>query len=101
VKRPPLEKLHRIALRGINMEIPQAVDMAATIEYALALEVALKALKEDYADSEGCYCGQLVGGCKSDGEPLGICGYCKAVDTLGTANETPGSRDDSPEAKQK
>jgi hypothetical protein len=53
---------------------------------------ALQLLKEDFADSEGCYCGQVVGGTK-DGEPLGICGYCKADAALakacGTANEQP------------
>jgi hypothetical protein len=43
---------------------------------------ALKALKEDYADSEGCYCGQMIGGTDSEGLPLGKCGYCLASEAF-------------------
>lgn len=63
----------------------QCLANARLIAAAPKLLEALQALKMDYADSEGCYCGQLVGGCKADGVPKGACGYCLALDAIADA----------------
>lgn len=59
---------------------------ARLIAAAPDLLEALKILMEDYAEHEGCYCGQLIGGCSAQGgEPLGKCGYCKASAAIAKA----------------
>ncbi len=62
-----------------------AVEHGPSESAAADLLEAVKILKEDYADSEGCYCGQLIGGADSDGLPLRKCGYCKAVNAIAKA----------------
>jgi len=78
VKRPNLEHLRRIAERGMNMEIPQARDMAETIDYALGLEGALDLIRRGYPNPQSI-----------------------AKDALGTQDASSGSRDSSPEATKK
>jgi len=65
---------------------------------SLALAEALKVLKEDYADSEGCYCGQLVQGCDAEGQPRGVCGFCLTRAALAqyTAQNALASREGLP-----
>jgi hypothetical protein len=51
----------------------------STLLAAPDLLEALEALFVDYAEFEGCYCGQIVGGCaQGTGKPLGKCGHCLA-----------------------
>ena len=59
-----------------NVELVRQI--ASEQDLSDSLAAALKALKEDYADSEGCYCGQIVGGTNGEGEPNHICGWCIA-----------------------
>ncbi len=65
--------------------VPASVEREPSESAAADLLEAVKILKEDYADSEGCYCGQLIGGSDSDGLPLRKCGYCKAVNAIAKA----------------
>lgn len=48
---------------------------ARLIAAAPDLLEACRTLFEDFAEAEACYCGQLIGGCDSDGQPREICGY--------------------------
>ena len=79
MNRPPLEKLRRIAQRGIDMEVPQATDMAKTIDYALHLESALDLIRRL---------------CPADPQAI-------AADAPGTSNVTSESPKPTPEATAK
>jgi hypothetical protein len=99
VNRPPLEKLRRIAECGIHLDIPQAKDMAETIDYALGLEKALLFVRGWFHGLEGN---------TTPDDPLAQirkrvhAPVHKAIDeVLGTANEAAGSRNDPPEANKK
>lgn len=47
---------------------------------------ALQTLFVDFAEFEGCYCGQVIGGSKRDGAPTGACGHCLAEKALAKAS---------------
>lgn len=109
MNRPPLETLRRIAERGINLEIPQAKDMAEVIDYALGAEAQLKRNRQSLVnilemrklDSEKW--GQRDGyggryGALTREEIEGV--IAQIDEALGTANETAGSLTDPPEAKE-
>lgn len=69
-----------------------AVKLAGELQdLALELTRALEALKEDYSDAEGCYCGQIVGGVGEDGDTLGKCGDCLAKVALRHSTEVLGA----------
>jgi hypothetical protein len=79
-----VERLTQAGNQYISNLVARCDSQAALI---VELREALNVLKEDYADSEGCYCGQLVGGCNAEGQPMGRCGFCKARAVIAKVSE--------------
>jgi hypothetical protein len=107
VNRPPLEKLRRIAERGIHLDIPQAKDMAETIDYALGLEAQLKRnrqgllnilemrkLDSDKWGQRDGYGGRYGALTRQEIEDV----IAQMDEALGTANAKPIAQSDPPEA---
>lgn len=99
MNRPPLETLRRIAERGINLEIPQAKDMAEVIDYALGAEAQLKRNRQSLVNILEMKSGASATVTVAAREEIE--GVIAQIDeALGTANETAGSLTDPPEAKE-
>lgn len=53
---------------------------------------ALRIVMEDFVESEGCYCGQIVGGTDEQGLPKGVCGTCKGCAAIQAAEAVERSK---------